>query len=88
MSAQHEITQRDLRSRSAEIMDAIEHGEAFIVTRSGTPIGELIPLQRRRYVTREQFTAMSENAPVIDAELFRSDLEVAIDTEMSDPYGR
>lgn len=88
MSARHEITQRDLRSRYAEIMDAVEHGETFTVTRSGAPIGDLVPLQRRRHVTREQFTAMSENAPVIDAERFRSDLESGMDGKVSDPYDR
>jgi prevent-host-death family protein len=86
MSAQDEITQRDLRSRSGEIMDAVEHGATFIVTRSGTPIGELIPLRRHRTVTREQFTAMSANAPVIDAARFRSDLDAAVDNEARDPY--
>lgn len=67
-------------------MHAVEHGETFVVTRSGTPIGELVPLQRRRYVTREQFAAMSENAPMIDAEQFRFDLDAAMDAQISDPY--
>lgn len=88
MSERHEITQRDLRNRSAEIMRSVEHGERFIVTRSGTPIGELVPLQRRRFVTREQFVATSENAPPIDVERFRSDLDAVIDTGVSDPYER
>jgi prevent-host-death family protein len=48
MSAQPEITQRDLRNRSREIMDAVENGQAFTVTRYGHPIGELVPLRRRR----------------------------------------
>ena len=42
MTAQPEITQRDLRNRSKEIMDAVENGQAFIVTRDGHRIGELI----------------------------------------------
>lgn len=88
MSAPEEITQRDLRSRSGEIMDAVEHGETFVVTRSGTPIGELIPLRRRRTVTREEFAARSANAPVIDAERFRADLDAAVDNEPRDPYAR
>jgi antitoxin (DNA-binding transcriptional repressor) of toxin-antitoxin stability system len=67
-------------------MDAVEHGQAFIVTRSGTPIGELIPLRRHRTVTREQFVAMSNNAPVIDAARFRADLDTAVDNELRDPY--
>lgn len=89
MSAQPEITQRDLRARSGEIMDAVEHGEAFTVTRNGHAIGELIPLRRRRRtVTREQFAAMSTNAAVIDAERFRHDVDSVADGELRDPYAR
>lgn len=67
-------------------MDAVEHGEEFIVTRNGTPIGELIPLRRRRTVSREEFAALFANAPVIDAARFRADLDRAIDNEVRDPY--
>ncbi|MGH3489543.1 MAG: type II toxin-antitoxin system Phd/YefM family antitoxin [Actinopolymorphaceae bacterium] len=90
MTAQHEheITQRDLRHRSGQIMDAVEHGEAFIVTRNGAPIGELIPLRRRRTVTREQFVALSAHAPIVDAERFRADLDSIADPELRDPYAR
>jgi antitoxin (DNA-binding transcriptional repressor) of toxin-antitoxin stability system len=50
VSAYPEITQRDLRTSSREIMDAVEHGQSFTVTRDGHRIGELIPLRRRRRV--------------------------------------
>jgi prevent-host-death family protein len=80
MSSQPEITQRDLRMRSKEIMDAVERGQAFTVTRDGHSIGELVPLrQRRRFVSRAEFAAMSRNAPVIDAEAFRADQDAAAD---------
>src|SRR5689334_22962064 len=80
MSSQPEITQRDLRMRSKEIMDAVERGQAFTVTRDGHRIGELIPLrQRRRFVSRAEFAAMSRTAPVIDADAFRADQDAAAD---------
>ncbi|WP_328608147.1 type II toxin-antitoxin system prevent-host-death family antitoxin [Amycolatopsis sp. NBC_00345] len=88
MSLHHEITQRDLRSRSGEIMDAVEHGSTFVVTRSGTPIGELVPLRRRQAVTRAQFAWGSEHAPIIDLERFRADVDADISEEASDPYER
>jgi prevent-host-death family protein len=89
MSAQPEITQRDLRNRSKEIMDAVERGQAFTVTRDGHQIGELIPLRRRRrFVTREEFAAMSRSAPSIDLEAFRADQEAALDHRATDPYER
>ncbi|WP_208297905.1 type II toxin-antitoxin system Phd/YefM family antitoxin [Actinophytocola oryzae] len=62
--AQPQITQRDLRSRSREIMDAVEGGQSFTVTRDGHEIGELIPL-RRRFVARDEFIAMSRNAATV-----------------------
>jgi antitoxin (DNA-binding transcriptional repressor) of toxin-antitoxin stability system len=67
-------------------MDAVEHGEAFIVTRNGTPIGELIPLRRNRVVTRAHFAAVSANAPFVDAARFRADADRAIDSALEDPY--
>jgi prevent-host-death family protein len=80
MSSQPEITQRDLRMRSKEIMDAVERGQAFTVTRDGHRIGELVPLrQRRRFVSRAEFAAMSRSAPVIDADAFRADQDAAAD---------
>jgi hypothetical protein len=50
-----EITQRDLRTRPREIMDAVKHGQSDTamhgqsdtVTRDGHRIGELIPLRQR-----------------------------------------
>ncbi|WP_163508743.1 type II toxin-antitoxin system Phd/YefM family antitoxin [Fodinicola acaciae] len=84
--AAEEISQRDLRNRSGEIMDAIEQGQEFVVTRNGKPIGELIPLRRQRTVTREQFAAMSVNAAYVDADRFRADLDAAVDNDVRDPY--
>lgn len=84
-----EITQRDLRSKSREIMDAVEHGQSFTVTRDGHRIGELVPLRRRRrFVPREEFASMSRNAPGVDLDAFRADQEAALDQEPTSPYER
>jgi prevent-host-death family protein len=89
MTAQPEITQRDLRNRSKEIMDAVENGQAFTVTRDGHRIGELIPLrQRRRFVPRQEFTASSRHAPPMDIEAFRADQEAALEHDRDSAYDR
>ena len=89
MSEQPEITQRDLRNRSKEIMDAVENGQAFTVTRDGHRIGELIPLRsRRRFVPRQEFAAMSRTAAAVDPRAFRADQEAAADQDLADPYAR
>jgi prevent-host-death family protein len=84
-----EITQRDLRSKSREIMDAVEHGQSFTVTRDGHQIGELVPIRRRRrFVSRQEFAAMSRNVPVSDLSAFRADQDATADPEESDRYDR
>ena len=89
MSAQLEITQRDLRMRSKEIMDAVENGTSFTVTRDGHRIGELIPLRkRRRFVGRDEFAALSRTAAAVDVEAFRADQEAAVESSVRDPYDR
>ncbi|WP_328915004.1 MULTISPECIES: type II toxin-antitoxin system Phd/YefM family antitoxin [unclassified Streptomyces] len=89
MSAQPEITQRDLRSRSKEIMDAVQGGQSFTVTRDGHQIGELIPLRRRRrFVARAEFAAMSRTASDVSLEAFRADQDATAEQETDDPYGR
>jgi prevent-host-death family protein len=89
MTSQPEITQRDLRNRSREIMDAVQHGQTFTVTRDGHQIAELVPLRRRRrFVSREEFAAMSRNAPDLDLETFRADQDALADHEVSGPYDR
>jgi len=68
-------------------MDAVERGESFTVTRDGHRIGELVPLrQRRRYVSRQEFAAMSRNSPAIDLEAFRADQDATADQDSRSAY--
>jgi len=81
--AGREITQRELRNDSGEIMRAVERGESFTISRNGTPIGRLIPLRRRVFVPREEVMAAFATAPVLDAEKFRSDLDALADQDLT-----
>lgn len=62
-------------------------GQAFTVTRDGHQIGELIPLrQRRRFVPRQEFAAMSRSAAATSIEAFRADQDAAADHDQASPY--
>jgi antitoxin (DNA-binding transcriptional repressor) of toxin-antitoxin stability system len=64
MGSQPKITPARPEDGSKEIMDAVERRQAFMVTRDGHRIGELVPLrQRRRFVSRAEFAAMSRAGP-------------------------
>jgi antitoxin (DNA-binding transcriptional repressor) of toxin-antitoxin stability system len=75
------ITQRELRNDSGEIMRSLDHGESFIVTRDGVPVGELTPLRRHRFVLTDAVVAMFRNAPTVDADRFRADLDDVADQD-------
>ncbi|MCK9897507.1 type II toxin-antitoxin system Phd/YefM family antitoxin [Frankia sp. AgB32] len=84
-----EITQRDLRARSREIMDAVEHGQSFTVTRDGRHIGQLVPIRRRRrFIPRQEFAAMSRNAPDTDLDSFRADQDATVDPDATGAHER
>jgi prevent-host-death family protein len=55
------ISQRDLRNWSAQIMDRVESGECFTITRKGQPVARLTPLEapRREVPSAEAVTAFS-----------------------------
>ena len=82
----HTITQRELRNDSGEIMRRLDEGETFVVTRNGTPVGELTPMRRHRYVSTDAVVAMFRNAPAVDRDRFRSDLD-DIASQDSEPRG-
>ncbi|QTX04095.1 type II toxin-antitoxin system Phd/YefM family antitoxin [Agromyces archimandritae] len=89
MSLPHDLSQRDLRMRSREIMDAVERGEGFTVTRDGRGIAELIPLRRRReFVPAARLLAAWRGAAAPDPDRFRADLDAASDHTVDDPYAR
>lgn len=77
-----EITQRELRNDSGEIMRGLDRGESYVVTRNGVPVGRLIPLrQPRRFVPAETLVAAFANAPRIDAQRFRADVDGVLDQD-------
>ncbi|MDR3202025.1 MAG: hypothetical protein LBT54_02660 [Bifidobacteriaceae bacterium] len=88
MPARPVISQRDLRLRSKEIMDGVERGLSFTVTRAGREIGELAPVGHgRRFIGREQFARL-HNATSVDVAAFRRDQDSWLDGSLSDPYDR
>lgn len=76
-----EITQRELRNDSGDVMRALDAGEHFTVTRNGVAVGDLVPTARRRLVSRDAALRAFVNAPAIDSERLRADLDGPIDQD-------
>jgi len=79
-----EITQRELRNDSGEIMRRLDEGETFVVTRNGTPVGELTPMRRHRFVSAEAALALFRGAPGVDLAKLRADLD-AVASQSDNP---
>lgn len=70
-----DITQRQLRNDSGEIMRGLDRGETFVVTRHGVPVGELTPLRRHRFVNADTAIAIFRGAPSVDLARLHADLD-------------
>jgi prevent-host-death family protein len=76
-----EITQRELRNRSGEIMRALDRGETFLVTRNGVPVGELTPRRHGPFVPVATVVGVFAGSARIDPARFRSDLDRHLDQD-------
>ena len=77
-----EITQRELRNDSGEIMRQLDEGESFVVTRNGVPVGELSPLRRHRFVRSDTAVALFRQAPAVDLGQLRDDLDRVVSQDL------
>lgn len=60
------ISQREFRTNSAAVVDAVEAGETYHVTRNGVEIAEVRPLSRRRRLTAEELVERHRKLPRVD----------------------
>lgn len=75
------ITQRELRNNSAAVMNAVEAGESYHITRNGVEIAELRPVSRRRRLTAEELVERHRKLPRVDYDLMRQDADEFFGTE-------
>ncbi|MFF3227820.1 type II toxin-antitoxin system Phd/YefM family antitoxin [Nocardia suismassiliense] len=75
------ITQREFRNNSAAVMDAVEAGETFRVTRNGVEVAELRPVQRRRRLTAEELVERHRRLPRVDYAQMRQEADEFFGTE-------
>jgi antitoxin (DNA-binding transcriptional repressor) of toxin-antitoxin stability system len=70
------ITQRELAARSKAVLDDVEAGETYHITRNGTEVAEVRPLNaRRRFVPVEELQRKWRNAPHVDAAAMRTEAD-------------
>jgi prevent-host-death family protein len=70
------ITQRDLAAHSKAVLDDVEAGETYHVTRNGKEIAEVRPISsRRRFVPVDELQRKWRNAPAVDYAQMRAEAD-------------
>lgn len=69
------ISHREFRTDFDSVMDAVEAGETYRITRNGVEIAELRPLSRRRRLTTEELIAKRRRLPRVDAAQMRKEAD-------------
>lgn len=75
------ITQREFRNNSAAVMDAVEAGETYHVTRNGVEVAELRPIARRQRLTAEELIERHRKLPRLDHIQLRHEADEFFGTE-------
>lgn len=81
MALPREITQRELRNDSGEVMRALDRGDSFVVTRNGVPVAALTPLHELTFSKKSIVLEGFRNAPRVDYASFRADIDRYIDQD-------
>ena len=85
------ITQREFRNNSAAVMNAVEGGETYHITRNGTEVAELRPWRRRPRLSAEELVARHRKLPRVDHDQLRREADELFGTEDrvgDDPWER
>lgn len=69
------ISQREFRNNSAAVMDAVEAGETYHVTRNGVEIAEVRPVPNRKRFTAEELVERHKRLPRVDAAALRREAD-------------
>lgn len=69
------ITQREFRNNSAGVMNAVEAGETYHITRNGTEVAELRPLSRKRRLTARELVEKHSMLPEVNYPQMRGEAD-------------
>jgi prevent-host-death family protein len=78
-----DVTIRDLRNHGGEVIDRVLSGETVVITRSGVPVAELVPLPPQG-PDAASLLARWRRLPPMDIAAFRSDIDRVLDAPHPD----
>lgn len=76
-----DVTIRDLRNHGGAVIDRVLTGESVVITRSGVPVAELVPLPPEG-LDATSLLARWRSLPHMDEHSFRADIDRAMDPSL------
>lgn len=76
--AQQSVGIRELRNKGGDVLQRVQAGQQFIVTKSGKAIAELRPLQHTA-LNSQVLLDRWRNLPIVDLAALRADLASVLD---------
>ncbi len=76
-----DVTIRDLRNHGGEVIDRVLSGETVVITRSGVPVAELVPLPPEG-LDAASLLARWRSLPAMDVAAFRADMDRVLDASL------
>jgi antitoxin (DNA-binding transcriptional repressor) of toxin-antitoxin stability system len=81
-----DISVRQFVADSGAVTRGLRQGRAYTLTLNGEPLAKMIPIQRRRAVSKDEVLAIFATAPVVNVDELRADLDEAVSQDLRDPY--
>lgn len=72
------VSVRDLRNHGGEVIDRVLRGESVTISKSGTPVAELVPIRARPLPARVLVDRWQQ-LPAIDPQGLGKDLDAVLD---------
>ncbi|HQZ35640.1 MAG TPA: type II toxin-antitoxin system prevent-host-death family antitoxin [Ilumatobacteraceae bacterium] len=76
-----DATIRDLRNHGGEVIDRVLTGESVVITRSGVPVAQLVPLPPEG-LDAAALLIRWQALPSVDLKAFRADLDQLLDPSL------
>lgn len=76
-----DVSIRDLRNHGGEVIERVLTGETIVITRSGVPVAELVPLPPDG-LDAETLLARWRRVAPMDVDMFRADLDRVLDPSL------
>jgi antitoxin (DNA-binding transcriptional repressor) of toxin-antitoxin stability system len=81
-----QVSVRQFVADSGSVTRGLRQGHSYTLTLNGEPLALMVPIRRRQAVPKAEVLAIFANAPIVDPDELRADLDAATDQGVRDPY--